>query len=197
MLVWMKRSLLGLADLLVAIQFIPYGRDHTNPPVMAEPAWDSNQTRELSVKACFDCHSNEVIWPWYSKIAPISWLVQKDVDEGREELNFSEWNRPQEGDEASETVTDGSMPPWQYLLTHSEARLSEPDLNALSRGLASTLGNEDGENHDSNEDDDDLQQLSHSTLETPQEPPIRARYVRPVVGWGIWAGGPLWLCVGC
>ena len=155
MLVWMKRSLLGLAGLLVAIQFIPYGRDHTNPPVMAEPAWNSNQTRELSVKACFDCHSNEVIWPWYSKIAPISWLVQKDVDEGREELNFSEWNRPQEGDEASETVTDGSMPPWQYLLTHSEARLSEPDLNALSRGLAATLGNEDGENHDSNEDDDD------------------------------------------
>lgn len=156
-MVWVKRGLLGLAGLLIVVQLIPYGRDHTNPPVIAEPAWDSEQTRELTVKACFDCHSNEVIWPWYSNVAPISWLVQRDVDEGREELNFSEWNRPQEGDEAAETVRDGSMPPRQYLLTHSEARLSEADMNALAVGLAVTLGDEDGEDDrdEDGEDDDD------------------------------------------
>lgn len=154
-MVWMKRVLLAIAGLLVVVQFIPYGRDHTNPPVIAEPAWNSEQTRELTVKACFDCHSNQVIWPWYSNVAPVSWLVQRDVDEGREELNFSEWNRRQDGDEASETVTDGSMPPQQYLLTHPEARLSDADLNALALGLAATLGNEQGENHDSDVDESD------------------------------------------
>ena len=154
-MVWVKRGLFGLAGLLLVAQLIPYGRDHTNPPVVAEPAWNSMQTRELTVRACFDCHSNEVIWPWYSNVAPMSWLVQRDVDEGREELNFSEWNRPQEGEEAAETVRDGSMPPWQYLLTHSEARLSDADLNALALGLAATLGDEDGEDQDNDEDETD------------------------------------------
>jgi len=152
-MVWVKRGLLGLAGLLIVIQLVPYGRDHANPPVVAEPAWDSHQTRELTVKACFDCHSNDVIWPWYSNVAPMSWLVQRDVDEGREELNFSEWNRPQEGDEASETVTDRSMPPRQYLLTHSEARLSDTDLNALALGLFATMGTEDEEGHKSDDDE--------------------------------------------
>ena len=77
--------------IFLLIQLIPYGRDHTNPAVVAEPAWDLPETRALAVRACFDCHSNETIWPWYSNVAPISWLVQRDVDEGREKLNFSEW----------------------------------------------------------------------------------------------------------
>ena len=80
----------------VAIQLVPYGRDHDNPPVLADAPWDSARTRELAVRACFDCHSNETHWPWYSNIAPISWLTQNNVKEGRDELNFSEWNRRQE-----------------------------------------------------------------------------------------------------
>ena len=76
--------------LLLAIQFVPYGRAHTNPPVTAEPAWDSAETRELARRACFDCHSNETAWPSYTSISPASWLAQRHVNEGRRELNFSE-----------------------------------------------------------------------------------------------------------
>lgn len=140
---WVKWGLAPLAVGLLVIQLVPFGRDHDNPPVAAEPSWDSAQTRELAVRACFDCHSNETVWPWYSHVAPISWLVQRDVDEGREELNFSEWNRPQEGEEAAETVRDDSMPPRSYLLTHPDARLTETELAALANGLAATFGEDE------------------------------------------------------
>jgi hypothetical protein len=68
--------------LLAVAQAIPYGRGHSNPPVTKEPAWDSSRTRELAKRACFDCHSNETTWPWYSNVAPESWLIQRDVDAG-------------------------------------------------------------------------------------------------------------------
>ncbi|MEX0797496.1 MAG: heme-binding domain-containing protein [Acidimicrobiia bacterium] len=139
----------GLATVLVAAlaaQVVPYGRDHTNPPVVAEPQWGSSQTRDLAVRACFDCHSNETEWPWYTNIAPVSWLIQSDVDEGREGLNFSEWDREQEGEEAAETVREGSMPPNPYLLTHPTARLTEAELAEFIDGLLEMFG--DGEEGD-------------------------------------------------
>jgi mono/diheme cytochrome c family protein len=127
---------------VVLIQAIPYGRDHANPSGRVEPAWDSPRTRELAVRACFDCHSNETVWPWYSNVAPISWLIQNDVDEGRREVNFSEWNRPQEEpEESAETVRKGSMPPWYY----PWARLSEAERQDLITGLQATLGSRDAE----------------------------------------------------
>lgn len=141
---WVKWALSLTVGFFLMIQLIPYGRGHDNPEVAAEPTWESAQTRELAVRACFDCHSNETVWPWYSNIAPVSWLVQRDVDEGRAHLNFSEWNRPQEADESAETVREGSMPPRVYLLTHSEARLSETELAALADGLSITVGEGDG-----------------------------------------------------
>jgi len=141
---WVRIGLVIIVGGLLVIQVVPYGRDHTNPAVIEEPAWDSTTTRDLAVLACFDCHSNESEWPWYSNVAPISWLVQHDVDEGRSTLNFSEWNRPQEGDEAAETVREGSMPPGQYLITHPSARLTDSQLDALASGLAATLGGEGG-----------------------------------------------------
>ena len=98
-----KLVLIGVAVLAAAfllIQLVPYGHAHDNPPVAAEPNWDSPQTRELAQRACFDCHSNETTWPWYSNVAPVSWLVQHDVDEGREYLNFSRWGLGGEGEEA-------------------------------------------------------------------------------------------------
>jgi hypothetical protein len=142
---WVKWGLAAVLGGFLVIQLVPYGRDHDNPPVVAEPSWDSAQTRELAVRACFDCHSNETVWPWYSNVAPVSWLVQRDVDEGREELNYSEWNRPQEAEESAETVLEGSMPPRSYLLTHSEARLTDADLETLANGLAATVGGQAGE----------------------------------------------------
>jgi hypothetical protein len=125
------------AGLLVVIQILPFGRDHTNPLVRKEPAWDAPGTRELAVRACFDCHSNQTVWPWYAHVAPISWLVQRDVHEGRRELNFSEWDRSQkEARESADTVRKGSMPPWYY----PWARLDAAERQALIRGLESTLG---------------------------------------------------------
>jgi len=125
----MRRFLLIVLFVMLAvglgIQAVPYGRQHTNPPVVAEPNWDDPQTRALTARACFDCHSNETVWPWYSNVAPISWLVQRDVDEGRRTLNFSEWNRAQkEARESAKTVREGEMPPWIYSIRSSEARLS-------------------------------------------------------------------------
>jgi hypothetical protein len=140
--------LFGLAVLILVvifglIQLVPYGRDHTNPPVLQEPAWDSAQTRALAVRACYDCHSNETVWPWYSNIAPVSWLVQRDVEEGRRRLNFSEWGtRRQEADEAAEVVQEGEMPPSFYLPLHPLARLSSQEKSALVQGLVATFGHD-------------------------------------------------------
>ena len=127
------------------IQAVPYGRHHTNPPVVAEPNWDTPRTRELVVHACFDCHSNETVWPWYSHIAPISWLVQHDVDRGRRDVNFSEWNRPQKEARASaKTVREGEMPPWIYTIRRASARLSPAEKESLAQGLAATVGSGPG-----------------------------------------------------
>lgn len=136
---WVKWGLFGVLGLLVLIQLVPYGRDHQNPDVVAEPSWDSPQTRDLAVRACFDCHSNETTWPWYSNIAPLSWLIQRDVDEGREHLNFSEWNRRQRSGESAETVREGEMPPPYYTVTHPNARLSDSEMQALAQGLTASL----------------------------------------------------------
>ena len=125
----------------MAIQIVPYGHDRTNPPVRVEPAWDSPDTRALARRACFDCHSNETEWPAYARVAPVSWLVQHDVQEGRAALNFSEWNRPQkEAAEAAEAVLEGDMPMRVYALMHAHARLSGAERRTLAQGLANTLG---------------------------------------------------------
>ena len=132
---------LVIVVLLAAIQLVPYGRDHTNPPVAAEPRWDRPATRDLAHRACFDCHSNQTRWPWYSQVAPVSWLVQHDVDEGREDLNFSDWHRGyEEAGEAGETVRDGDMPPRYYVWMHPEARLDATQRSQLAAGLDATLG---------------------------------------------------------
>ena len=135
MAVW---GVLGLWLLFSVAQIVPYGRNHTNPPIVAEPSWDSPQTRALAKVACFDCHSNEVDWPWYTSVAPLSWLAVRDVEEGREELNFSDWP-PKETRELVETVLDGEMPPLQYTLIHPDARLSDADVKALADGLRRTI----------------------------------------------------------
>jgi hypothetical protein len=123
--------------LLVLIQFIPYGKDHSNPPVVNEPNWNSQQTRDLAKAACYDCHSNETIWPWYSNVAPISWLIYHDVAEGRSRFNFSDWqnSRIREPGELASAVSEGEMPPIQYLPMHPSARLSAAQKTQLADGL--------------------------------------------------------------
>jgi len=135
-----KWSAISVTVVFVAIQFVPYGRDHTNPPVQTEPQWDSARVRELAVESCYSCHSNETEWPWYSNVAPMSWLVQRDVESGREEFNFSELNRDDEADEAAETVADGEMPPLRYVLANPSARLTAAEKRVLIEGLTRMFG---------------------------------------------------------
>ena len=125
-----------------AIQLVPYGHNRSNPPVTGEPAWDSPQTRAYAKQACFDCHSNETIWPWYSYVAPASWLAVRDTEEGRSRLNFSEWgsDRRQAADEIFDVVKYGEMPPPQYTLIHSDARLQGDDLTRFLAGIEATFG---------------------------------------------------------
>ena len=146
-------TLIGLALL---IQLIPYGRDHTNPEVKREPDWDRTRTRELFFRVCRDCHSNETRWPWYSSVAPASWLVQHDVEEGRSHFNVSEWGRAKNhGDEAAKEVREGEMPPWFYLPAHPEARLSEVERQDLLTGLIATFGEETSNGSDDHGDSHD------------------------------------------
>lgn len=136
---WLKVLGLLVAAFLL-IQLIPYGRAHTNPPVVREPQWQDATTKDLVTRACYDCHSNESVWPWYSNVAPVSWLIQRDVDEGRQKLNFSEWGaREMEVDEIIEVVQEGEMPPVQFTLIHPEARLSEAERAQLVSGLGASL----------------------------------------------------------
>ena len=133
--------LLVLAVIIgLVIQIVPYGRDHTNPKTVQEVKWNSPETRALAVDACFACHSNLTKWPWYTNIAPISWLTTRDVEDGRAKLNFSEWQRPQETDlqEVIESVRGKGMPPLQYRAIHSEARLSDTERQQLEAGLTKT-----------------------------------------------------------
>lgn len=133
---------LGVIVILIVgfglIQLVPYGRDHASPPVTSEPAWNSAQTKALAQKACFDCHSNETVWPWYSNIAPASWLVYRDVAGGRDNMNFSEWPAAGGGGlmgEAAQKVAKGEMPPLQYKLAHSAARPSDAEKQQLIAGF--------------------------------------------------------------
>ncbi len=127
-------AFLATVAALGLLQLIPV--DRTNPPVEREIA-AALPLKSILKRACYDCHSNETVWPWYSRVAPVSWLVAWDVKEGREELNFSTWNRydaEQRGKklrESWEEVEEGEMPPWFYVALHPEARLSDRDRQIL------------------------------------------------------------------
>ena len=146
------RIIILIVALFGLIQLVPYGRNHLNPPVVQEPAWADVETRAIAQRACFDCHSNETVWPWYTNVAPSSWLVQHDVEEGRSKVNFSEWGRgEQETDEIANVIQGGEMPPPQYTLIHADARLSASEKEAFLRGLSAmgiTSGEAEGQEDD-------------------------------------------------
>jgi hypothetical protein len=129
----------------ILLQFVPFGHDHSNPPVTKEPPWDSPATRELVRRACFDCHSNQTEWRWYSYVAPSSWLVLRDVNGGRRHLNFSEWDHPQRhAKDIAEQVKSGEMPLWYYLPLHPSAKLSDAEKKALMDGAEKSFGPQGG-----------------------------------------------------
>jgi hypothetical protein len=123
-----------IISVLLLIQLFPGGR--TNPPVTGE-IQPAAEISKILQKSCYDCHSHQTQWPWYSRIAPSSWLVIHDVNEGREHLNFSIWNtytsreKIKIYEEIREVLEKEEMPLKPYLWMHSKARLSEEDLQNL------------------------------------------------------------------
>jgi hypothetical protein len=133
-------GLLVLAATFFAIQFIPYGRTHENPPIAIDPAWDSLDTEDLFRRACADCHSNETVWPWFSSIAPASWWVTANVEEGRDAFNVSETPLTQENVAAAiDEIGAGRMPPAYYTMTKFSARLTDEESARLIEGLERSL----------------------------------------------------------
>ena len=131
---WIIVSGFGVLILLVAIQFIRV--DSSNPPVTGDVP-GSPAAKAILRRACYDCHSNETEWPWYARIAPISWWIARDVRKGRSELNFSTWNQystqqqVKKLKESWKEVAEGEMPPWYYLPAHRNARLMAEDRAVL------------------------------------------------------------------
>lgn len=140
------RIIIPIAAVIVfgAMQFVR--PEKTNPPEVTTLKWDSPQTQALAERACMDCHSHQTKWPWYSHVAPVSWLVVHDVDEGRHELNFSNLRMPAGGVDKlmrkiDHQVGEGEMPVPIYLPTHPEARLSDVEKKQLIDGFRATLNN--------------------------------------------------------
>ena len=130
----LKKTLFGLFALLILIQFIP----NELPKVILDNKNDLLSNNEFPEEietqirtSCYDCHSNETIYPWYSYVAPISFLVKRDTKVGREELNFSNWESLDKKKKAKhltdfiEEIEEGEMPFPPYLITHSDAKLAE------------------------------------------------------------------------
>lgn len=133
---WILRLLAIGVGLFLVLQLVPYGWWHDNPRVVADAPWPSAEAAALARTACYDCHSNETDWPVYSYIAPMSWLVRRDVERGREALNFSEWaSGENDADDAADEVEDGAMPPSQYTMLHRDADLSDEEVAVLVAAL--------------------------------------------------------------
>lgn len=143
-----KRIVLVTAAVLVIgfvlLQLIPPGTinpDYAapgNPAVTYTVRWDSAQTEQLARTTCFDCHSNETRYPWYANIAPVSWLVNKDINEGRSEMNFSTGSGL-DGSDMARQIQRGDMPLPIYLPLHPDANLAEEQKQALMNGLIATF----------------------------------------------------------
>jgi len=133
---FVRWPLAALVFLLVLAQFVPYGWWHQNPPVAREAPWPDEESARVARESCYSCHSNETDWPLYSYVAPMSWLVRADVEGGREQLNFSEWDEfADEAHHAVDVIRDGTMPPGRYTVIHRDARLSATEQDALVAAL--------------------------------------------------------------
>jgi hypothetical protein len=132
--------LAAAAGIFILIQLIPFGHNRTNPPVVSEPNWSSPQARALVKEHCFQCHSNETEWTWYSNIAPGSWLIAYDVVRGRHKFNFSDWsNNSEDLDEMVEVIQEGEMPPIQYWIFHPSSRMDSQQKQELISALESSI----------------------------------------------------------
>ncbi len=143
-----RSTALAFVGLLVVIQLVPIS--HDNPPATAGPLTAPASVVSILRRACADCHSHDTVWPWYSHVAPVSWLVAQDVHEGRRHLNFSEWVgytsavRLKKLALLSTAVQEGEMPPWFYTPLHPLSHLSTDDISVLATWADAASGDEPG-----------------------------------------------------
>jgi hypothetical protein len=151
---WIRPFALVFGVVAVGLQFVPYGWTHSNPPVVQDASWPDAASREVARESCYSCHSNETDWPVYSYVAPMSWLVRSDVEHGREELNFSDWERfGEDADDAIEVIESGEMPPDRYTMVHRGAMLSDEERAVLIDALLQMADDDDGDDDDRDEDE--------------------------------------------
>lgn len=148
---FVKWAALVFCVAFIVIQVVPVNR--ANPPVQGDFRGSAEVVSVLR-RACYDCHSNETVWPWYSRIAPVSWLIAHDVHEGRAALNFSTWDQLSAEKQAEalkeswEEIAEGKMPTWYYVVIHPEAKLSTNDRSVLRAWSGSAAGGEKSEDND-------------------------------------------------
>lgn len=127
---------------VIVIQFIPV--DRSNPAASAA-LHAPDEVMNILKNSCFDCHSSSTVWPWYSKVAPVSFFIAHHVEEARDELNFSVWQdypaekKSKKIDEVWEHVEKGDMPLKSYLVIHKNSRLSQADKEVLKSWTQSFL----------------------------------------------------------
>lgn len=149
-----KKIILGVVALFLLIQLFQIDTD--NPPIDSSLDFITvtnppEQIRTILKTACYDCHSNETKYPWYSRIAPVSWWIRDHIDEARDELNFSEWGTydlkrsNHKLEEMGEKVEEDEMPLTSYTLAHSESRLTEDQREALINWAKSQMKLEEDE----------------------------------------------------
>jgi hypothetical protein len=140
----LKWFLVALVVVFVLLQFANPPR--TNPPVVSDLMATNAPPPQVAAMlraSCYDCHSSETRWPWYSHVAPMSWLIANDVKEGRENMNFSDWpnDNPMRAAKRLENMSDevgsGDMPPKKYTAIHGGARLTEGERKELTGWLDS------------------------------------------------------------
>ena len=129
-----KIAVLILVAAFVLLQAIRI--EKSNPPVRSDISADP-AIKSILRRACYNCHSNETVWPWYSNVAPASWLIETDVNDGRRHLNFSEWGtyssdtQSHKLEDIADEMGTGEMPPWYYTLAHSDSRLSSDERSQI------------------------------------------------------------------
>lgn len=132
----MKKTIIIIAVVIVLIQLIPVDRDNPATKTTDEIVV-TGEVKNIIQQACYNCHSNQTSWPWYSYVAPVSWLIVHDVHEGRGELNFSKWNLyskkrlKRKINEIADQVEEADMPLPMYTIMHQEADLSENQRKTL------------------------------------------------------------------
>lgn len=134
-----RYACIAFSVVFLGIQLVPVPR--ANPSVISDVDAPL-EVKEILRQSCYDCHSNETEWPWYSYVAPVSWLVAYDVKEGREELNFSNWD-VHRGDshmmeEIIEEIAEREMPMPTYLITHSKASIDAHEMELLKAWAGAT-----------------------------------------------------------